>query len=79
MMPLSGMTSLAESINDYADQPWYGQTKSLSGLQDVRMVFSNGEGGYLYLDLRGDQSTQDDPLCRLVTGELEEPAEQVPL
>ncbi|MCO4319187.1 SMI1/KNR4 family protein [Phyllobacterium sp. 21LDTY02-6] len=77
-LPLSEMATLAESIDDYVDYPWYGKAKNMSRLEDILLVFSNGGGGYLYLDLRQDQSSRPDPVCMLIMTDPGEPMEFVP-
>ncbi len=77
-LPLSEMATLAESIDDYVDYPWYTNLKEMTRLEHIYLIFSSGGGGYLYLDLRQDQSDRTDPVCMLITTDPDEPMEFVP-
>jgi hypothetical protein len=78
-LPLREMQSLANSIDDYIDFPWYSEFKQKENIKDVYMIFSSGGGGYLYLDLRQNQFDRKEPECILITNDPEDAVEYVPL
>jgi hypothetical protein len=47
----------------------------MSRLEDIVMIFSSGGGGYLFLDLRVDQSQLANPVCMLVMNDANEAPE----